>query len=214
MSFLEYLSERYEYEEPIFLSELYKDLDLNQNTIRQKLKRLVDSGEINRYKYKDGIYFIPNPNSVLKNSTLNFNKVISKSYIFEQGERIGYITGLSLANQLQLTTQVPVNIELVTNKETQRKREVDYKIRKITLRKPRDKQVNNKNYKIFQVLDLLNDFEEISVDPIEVAIDKIYNYIKDVKISKEDFKQYLGAYPLKTQIRALENDIYNEITFR
>src|SRR5690625_2821532 len=126
MALSNYLLENYGYDEPILSKELYEELDTNPNTLRQSLKRAVDQGKLCRYKYKDGIYFIPNPNSVLKRNTISFNKVISKEYLFRNGKRIGYVTGLSFANQLQLTTQHPAKIEIVTQNETTAKREVNY----------------------------------------------------------------------------------------
>lgn len=212
MDLINYLYENYGYDEPILSKELYEDLDMNPNTLRQCLKRGVDRGNLCRYKYKDGIYFIPNPNSLLKNKTINFNKIISKEYLFKKGKRIGYVTGLSFANQLQLTTQNPVRIEIVTQNETTTKREVNYKIRRVTLRKPRVKEINESNYKILQVFDLLNNFDKLSVEPIEIAIDRILNYLSDITIDNDELNYYLKNYPRKAQIKVLENDINYELT--
>lgn len=212
MELTKYLLKNYGYDEPILSRELNEELNINPNTLRQSLKRAVDRGELCRYEYKSGIYFIPNPKSILKKGTLSFNKVISKEYLFKDGKRIGYVTGLSFANQLQLTTQNPAEIEIVTQNERTLKRRVDYKVRRLTLRKPRVKEINESNYKILQVLDLLNNFEKVSKDPIESAIDKIYNYLSGINIDNKELSYYLKKYPKKAQIRALENDIYNELT--
>lgn len=200
------------FDEPVLTKELYARLDMNKNTIRQLLKRGVDSGEIERYKYKDGIYFVPNKNSLLKKNTLSFKKVISKEYLIREGRQIGYITGLAFSNQLQLTTQNPATIEIVTQGETMFKREVDYNFRKVTLRKPRVKEINNKNFKILQVLDLLNNFENLSAEPIEKATYTIQEYVSDIKIDREELNRYVKEYPLKAQIKALENGFFNEVT--
>lgn len=212
MDLIEYLLNHYDYDEPILSRELYQEIDINPNTLRQSLKRAVDQGKLCRYEYKKGIYFIPNPNSLFKQQTINFNKVISKAYLFNKRQRIGYITGLSFANQLQLTTQNPVNIEIVTQNEATLKRDIDYTIRTVTLRKPRVKEINERNFKILQVFDLLNNFEKMSTEPIETAIDKIRSYLDDIHINREELNYYLKSYPQKTQIKVLENGIDYELT--
>lgn len=212
MDIRNYIINNFGYDEPVLIGELYERLNINKNTLRQLLKRAADLGEIARYEYKDGIYFIPNENSVLKKKTLNFNKVISKEYLIINDKRIGYITGLAFANKLQLTTQNPVNIEIVTQKESMLKREVDYKIRKLTLRRPRVKEVNEENFKILQVLDLLNNFEKVSVQPIEKAVDRIQEYLSGIKVDSEVLDSYLKQYPQKAQLNVWRNGVFNEIT--
>lgn len=207
-----YLLENYGYDEPILLKELYEELNINSNTLRQSLKRAVDQGEVNRYKYKNGIYFIPNPNSVLKKNTINLNKIISKQYLFRKGKRIGYVTGLAFANELQLTTQNPFKLEIVTQSETMIKRDVDYKIRQLTLRRPKVNEINEGNYKVLQILDLLNNFEQVSVKSIQFAMNKISNYLSDVTMNYDEFKDYLNRYSTKTQLKAMEIGMYHELT--
>lgn len=212
MDLKRYIIENYGYDEPVLTEELYEGLDINKNTIRQLLKRGVDSGQIARYKYKNGIYFIPNKDSLLKKNTLSFNKVISKEYLLRNGERIGYITGLAFANKLQLTTQNPAKIDIVTQGESMFKRDVDYKIRKLTLRRPRVKEINEKNFKILQVLDLLNNFEIVSAEPIEKAIDKIQTYLSGMRVDDKVINSCLKQYPQKAQLNALKNGVFDEIT--
>lgn len=212
MKFLEYLIENYGYDEPIFATDLYKELRLNKNTIRQLLKRETDKGNISRYKYKNGIYFIPKPNSLFKRSTISLNKIINKKYILNKNNRIGYITGLSFANQIGLTTQNPVKIEIVTNNETNIKRDVDFNIRIVTLRKPRVSNVNNNNFKLLQVMDLLNNFKTENTTSFQDAIDKAINYLHDVNINAEEIRECVRSYPAKTQAKFWESGIYNELT--
>lgn len=211
MDLQNYIINNFGYDEPVLTEELYERLDINKNTVRQLLKRGTDSGEISRYKYKNGVYFIPNKKSLLEN-TLSFNKVVSKEYLVRNGKRIGYITGLAFSNKLQLTTQIPAKIEIVTQEEAMSMRVVDYGIRKITLRKPRVNEINEKNFKILQVLDLMNNFENLSVEPIEKANDKILNYLSDVKVDDEELNRYLNQYPQRAQLNALKNGVFNAIT--
>lgn len=212
MDLYSYLVGRYGYNEPILLDELKEELEsLKSNTLRQSLKRLVDNEKICRFK--DGIYFIPNPNSILKTKSLSVNKIINKKYLYKKDQRIGYLTGLAFANLLQLTTQNPAIVEIVTAVEKTAVRTVEYNKRQVSLRKPRV-EVTDDNYKILQVLDLLTNFEKLSVEPITKATKNIKDYLSDVKITTNQLNNYLNNYPNKTFKKLLESELYNELTQR
>jgi len=66
MSLLNYLIEKHGYNELIFSSELRA---IAHETLSQDLQQLIDSNEI--YKYANGIYFIPNPNSAFQKEELD-----------------------------------------------------------------------------------------------------------------------------------------------
>lgn len=213
VSIVDFILGNYDYDEPIFVDELYRALDVNNNTLRQNLKRATDKGIICRYEYKPGIYFIPNPNSRLKKKTLSVNKIINKKYLFNR-DRIGYVTGIAFANELGLTTQNPSVLEIVTEAETNPVRVVDYKVRQVALRRPRVRDINEENYRLLQVLDLIKDFEKLSMTPYENAVKSIKNYLGGLKIDKEVLQDYLNEYPIKTKVKILESKLYDEITQR
>lgn len=48
----------------------------------------------------------------------------------------GFITGISLANQLGITSQVPAVLDIVTNKEATNGRNVQVGTQKVRIRKP------------------------------------------------------------------------------
>ncbi|WP_106495815.1 DUF6088 family protein [Lentibacillus sp. Marseille-P4043] len=213
MDLYQFLVSRIGYNEPIFSKDLLKDVDLSPNALRQSLKRLVDKGKICRYDNSKGIFFIPDPNSLLKKNTLSVSKIIDKKYLFKNNERIGYETGLSFSNMLNLTTQNPVTIELVTKAEKRSIRVVNYNKRKVTLRKPRV-DINNDNYKILQVLDLLTNFERLSAVPISSATKNILKYLKGINVTGENLNAYLENYPSKTSKILMGSELYNELTQR
>lgn len=66
MSLLDYLIDKHGYNELIFASELRT---ADRQALSQDLQQLIDSNEI--YKYANGIYFIPNPNSTFKKEDLD-----------------------------------------------------------------------------------------------------------------------------------------------
>ncbi|MBE1554850.1 DUF6088 family protein [Sporosarcina limicola] len=210
MNLYNYLVESYGYDEPIFLDELTKSLSfMKPNTIRQNMARLVKHEQINRFQ--TGIYFISKPNVVIKSNSLSINKIISKRYIVKENERIGYLTGLSFANSIRLTTQNPVNIEVVSSNTSSVKHDVDLKKVVVTLKKPKVK-ISNSNYKTLQVLDLLNSFEKVSEKSLIEAKSVIAAYMADSKIQKQELNQYLNIYPKKVALNLIEGELYDDIT--
>lgn len=199
------------YNEPILIKEVAEIEKTNLNNARQKLKRAVDKGEVKRYKNKNGIYYVAKSNSILKNSSISLDKVIQKSYLKDDKEVFGYISGLSFANKLGLTTQNPSAIEIVTNKESTIKRTVNYNIRQIILRKPRVK-INKSNFKLLQVLDLFNNINRYNNISNEQIIKLVTSYLSDMKISEIKIKAILKKYPTKTQLKFYEMGLFNAVT--
>lgn len=199
VDFYNFLLEQYGYDEPIFSKDLineehFKLNNISSSAIRQRLKRLTDNKKIQRYPFKDGIYFIPDPDSVLKRSALSINKILKEQYLVKKNKRIGYVTGLDFSNSLGLTTQVPGLIEIVTIVEKTNIRYVEYNQRRVALRKPKT-PITEKNYKILQILELINNFQKVSDVSFDKAVPKIAEYIKDVKIEQKELDKYLEAFP-------------------
>lgn len=105
---LNYLIEKYGYDEPIFTKDLQKELNIKSGSLRQAIKRLTDKGLIT--KARNGIYFIPNKNTILKKTVLSVDKIVKNKYInSKQKGVIGYKTGTNFANSIGLTTQTAVS---------------------------------------------------------------------------------------------------------
>ena len=111
----DYLKETYGENEPIFVSDIRYN-NSSTNYIQQQIKRLTDSGKLKRYD--TGIYFIPGQSIFKSGPQLSRDKVIEQKYLRADGARCGYISGALFANQLGLSTQVPLVCEVVTNKAT------------------------------------------------------------------------------------------------
>jgi hypothetical protein len=112
-------------------------------------------------------------------------------------ERIGYITGLSLYNGMELTTQVPKTVTIATEKARQKKSLGNIDIRLIPSKPP----VNERNKEYLEVLDALMDIKNIPASqPFEV-LDISGQKIKDMD---ENALHSLvhpakGYYPLATK---------------
>lgn len=206
----EVILEEYGYDEPICTKELKNRMNMTDGTLRQNLKRLSDKGDL--IKVKDGIYYVQRANSILKKPRVNIDKVITRKYIKSMGQNVaGYITGINFANQLGLTSQTASVTTIVTNETGRLEHTITLGKKRVKLKKPRVK-VNNENYKLLQILDLLNDFDQVSEMPLENSISLINDYLKNANIVTSDFKPYIKFYPRKALENLLEMELYNEFT--
>ncbi|PEN17504.1 hypothetical protein CN630_32815, partial [Bacillus wiedmannii] len=87
MELYTYLLNRYGYDEPIFTEDLKDELKIKPSTLRQQLKRLTDTKRIERCKFKSGIYFIADPDSILSTKAISVNKIITKKYLVKEQHR-------------------------------------------------------------------------------------------------------------------------------
>lgn len=71
--------------------------------------------------------------------------------------------------------------------------------------------VDNTNYKLLQVFDLISNFDPYSQFTLEEAMGKILDYLKDVRLTKEEIKMCLLAYPEKAQLTIYRNDLIYEL---
>ena len=180
-----YLMENFGYNEPIFLNELSIE-GLSENAVRQSVKRLVANGFLERYD--SGIYYIPKQGGLLGKSYLDPSLVIMRKYVQNKSETYGYITGISFANQLGLTTQMPAIIEVVTNRESTNGRLITIGNQKVRVKKP-TVTISNSNAALLQLLDSIGQAEKYTELPIEETIKTMISYIKQKKFTKEQLSE-------------------------
>lgn len=202
----EYLIENYGYNEPIFLNELSIE-GMSKNALRQAIKRLNKSGFLKRYD--NGIYYIPKSSGVLSTSYLDPLKVITYKYIENEKDKYGYLTGLSFANQLGLSTQMSSVIEIVSNNEATRGRIVTIGNQKVKVEKP-NIEVTNENASLLQLLDMISSAEKYSELSEEETYDVLKKYIKDNKFSKKQLIDASSSLTGNTSKRLIEWGIVYE----
>lgn len=189
----EYLRETYGENEPIFVADIEYN-GMSENYIRQQVKKMTDAGLLKRYD--TGVYFIPKKSIFKSGTQLSMNKVIERKYLQDKNERCGYVSGVSFANQLGITTQVSMICEIVTNKATNDRREITLANSRVIVRRPRT-PVNDQNYRILQFLDLMKDidyFAEITGEELQKCL---CAYLEANSIRFADLEKYLGYYPDK-----------------
>ncbi len=132
--FIEKISEQFNVNEPIFTEEI---LDLFPEYSRLQVFRYIDKAKENKeiVQFTKGVYYIPNLTFWGDLSTITVDSVIKKKYIRNTNQTYGIFGGTKLLNNFSVTTQMASVIEVVTNKETTRCREIEINSRKFILRK-------------------------------------------------------------------------------
>ena len=180
-----YLMDNYGYNEPIFLNDL-KVEGLSENAVRQSVKRLVANGFLERYD--NGIYYIPKRSGLLGKSYLDPYMVIMRKYIQNKSDIYGYVTGISFANQLGLTTQMPAVIEVVTNREASNGRMITIGKQQVRIKKS-DIIVSNFNVELLQLLDAIGQAEKYTELSMEETINILIQYMRKKHFTKEQLSE-------------------------
>lgn len=202
MDFFNYLSDTLGVNEPIFSADI-KYEDYSKPWIAKQLAALCEEGRLVRYER--GIYYIPVITPFGK-SILNPNKVIERKYIMDKGIANGFYSGMTALNKLGLTTQIPNTIEICTNNETTKLRNIKVSNQNVTLRRSRVK-ITNENQNVIQFLELMNTVPTGFFDNERKSILK--KLISDNKITRESILEYIPSFPDK----ALRNLVESEAIF-
>lgn len=200
MSLYQSLLEHYGYNEPIVSSEIeYKSY--SRPWIYKEMNKLCDQGMVVRYE--KGIYYIPTK-TILGTSILDPRKVIEKKYIKDGADIIGYYSGATLLNQLDLSTQMPNTIELYTNNETSRLRNTTVGNQKVVLRRART-PINTSNAAVLCFLELMNSVPASFFD--EERKTKVCSFVQRNNISRSDIAQFVKDFPDKVFRTLVESEV-------
>jgi hypothetical protein len=208
---LEYIKSNYDNKTPIFVNDIYKEFtEISEGTIRSLFKRFSDSGVLE--KVDNGVYALPNKESVLGKATVYVSNVIENKYIRnEKGQRIGYISGINFSNQIGLTSQTASVNTIYSNNVSNKKRMTTLKNSRLIINAPRVK-VTDENYKLLQILDLLNEFEKLSEQDLKTTSNKILEFLEKIKLKKEEVELIVSKYPLEAQVKFYKIGGANAIT--
>ena len=203
-----YLMENYGYNEPIFLNELSVE-GLSENAVRQSVKRLVANGFLERYD--NGIYYIPKQGGLLGKSYLDPYLVIIRKYVQSKSETYGYISGISFANQLGLTTQMPAIIEVVTNREATNGRMVKLGNFAVRIYKA-PVTVSDSNAELLQFLDGVSQIEKYTDYPMEETINRLLAYAKKMQFKRDQLSEVSTALTGATAKKMIDWGMIYEFT--
>lgn len=121
-----------------------------------KLKRMADKGQIERVQR--GVY-CHIKQTVFGKVTPSIDEIVIKTLKIQDDKRIGYESGVFLLNRLGLSTLLPREIEITTNRFGAKLPEDC----RILTRKP-PVAVTNENWKLLQFIDLVSELPNAHID--------------------------------------------------
>ncbi len=168
------------------------------------IERLLKKGFIS--KLSKGVFYKPGK-SVFGDLKPSDTELI-RNYLYEGGKRIAYITGVSLYNQLGLTTQMAFRIKIASRVK---RIYINTKAIKATPVKSYA-EVTEDNYKILGFLDAIKDIKIIPDTPINTIISMLSSRIKELdNITKNKLVSYSLLYPAR--VRALLGAILERLDY-
>lgn len=195
----EYLKEKYGEGHPIFIRDVEIE-GYNKNAIRQQFHNLVKAGKLNYYG--KGVYYLGDRQPM-------FRDVLKGKYMTDGDNIYGYWGGLTLENMVHLTEQVPMRPQIVSNKATNAKRQVEWDKFRFTIARPRT-EVTKDNYKTLQFLDIVTEIDSYGEEATSVVLDFAVN----AKLTKEDIAENIKYYPQKTYKNMIDRGIYEKLYSR
>ncbi len=169
----------------------YKDLGLEPDEYfagSKVMERLLKKGKLERIS--PGVFF--KPKMTVFGKLGPDESEILKLYLFEDNERVGYLTGPGLYNSMALTTQVPAVYYAAS-----RYKRISVKMGRVVIKPAKSYvDVNGQNYRYLQFLDALKDFTKILDLDTEFALGVLLTTLK--KYNETELKtliKYALKYP-------------------
>jgi hypothetical protein len=103
---------------------------------------------------------------------------------------------------------VPNLLELVTNNESTRVRDIYVGNQRVRVRRSRT-TVTKDNVKALQFLDLMNVITPAAMD--ETQLYMLAKYIKGCGVSRDEISQYIGIFPAKAMKNMMESGAAYEL---
>ena len=207
--FINDLNKKFKKDEPIFIEDILEALnEYSRATIFRNIAKAKENDELKQFS--KGIYYLPTKTILNKSSSLSNYSVVYKRFLRNENDTVcGIFSGIKLLNDFNITTQVPNAIEIVTNKESSRKREVEIGGIRYILRKSRT-EITNENYNAYTVLEILNNLN-YDEDLDEESKDTISRYIYKTQLSKDELLDMSTYFPSKAGRKLRESGVLNEI---
>ena len=205
--FAQRLREQFNINEPIFTEEIMR---LFPEYSRMQVFRFINKADETKeiVQFTTGVYFIPKITE-FGLSTITADDVAQKKYIEWKENIYGVVSGIGLLNDFSVTTQVPAVIEIVTNNETTRKREITIRNRRFILKKSRV-EINKDNAAAYTVLQLFDEFgKETKLD--EYSSRLVTEYVRRQGVTKAQLLNLAVNFPGRTIQKLIRSDVFNEI---
>ena len=202
------LRERYAFNAPIFTEEILKVMhDYSRPRIYQLIAEAAEKKEL--FRFDNGVYYLPT-RTALGYSRLHPQAVVEKRYISFENDVYGIYSGAHLLNAMGLSDQVPATVEVITNRESMRYREVTVGYLKVILRKARI-PITADNVNVFTVWELFNLLPPQSVNSGK-DYGKLISFIRRKNVTAKDIVGVANFFPAKAAKNLLYSGVLNEIT--
>lgn len=173
------------------------------SAVIKAISRLVSDKQLERfskgkfYVPKKGLFGIRKPSD---------NELI-RSVLYKDGRLRGYVTGLSLYNQLGLTTQVPRTITVSINGGRQEKEFGTIRIKTVVTRIP----IQENDVKLLQYLDALKDIKKILDSDINLTLKIMRRYVFELSDREQGRLVKLAQNYYSPQVRALVGLLFTSL---
>jgi predicted transcriptional regulator of viral defense system len=206
MDWIGELESKYGANEPLTIDEVDGVLShYSTPRIYQLIDIAIAAGRLMRFE--NGIYYIPT-RTIFGVSRLDPAKVVFRKYVTDGKMVYGFYSGLTLLNGLGLTTQVPNVIEVVTNNEASRLREVYVDKQRVRLRCARV-PVTSENADALTILDLFNQLDPDKVDDADWR--GVIDFIKENRLTLKKILGFSNAYPAKAVKNLMNSGVAYEV---
>lgn len=194
--------------EPIFTEEIMTIFTrYSRPRIFQLINKAEENGEIVRFD--TGVYYLPTITE-FGVSKITAEQVVEKKYVRSGGNIFGIYGRLILELNFLLSTQVPNTIEVITNNEARRVREVIIGNRPFILRKSRC-QINNGNYGAYTLMELFSNMDLREYKENAEVQKEIMKYVNKQRITSKGLLELAPSFPSRTTKKIVESGILNEI---
>jgi len=166
------------------------------------IERLIKKGLISRAS--TGLFYKPKKTAF--GSLKPKEEELLKPYLFDGQARVAYITGTALYNRMGLTTQVPKNIRVAS-----RSKRIAIRVGSIQVKPVKSYvEVNDENYYLMELLDVLKDFKTIPDTEKGQVIKFMLQKFKALsKKERDNLVNIAIKYP--PRVRAFTGALLNEI---
>ena len=183
--------------------DFYNEVN-NKEAIIKALNRMAVSGKIE--KLSKGKYY--KPEKTIFGKLEPSQKQIVKDLLEDNGKITGYLTGLSIYNQLGFTTQVSNTIQIGKNEVRPQLERGRYSISFVKQKNT----INKENIYALQLLDVLRFINKIPDTTIENTLKRFIELLKKMD-SKEISNIQRLALKYKPSVRALLGAILEQLNF-
>lgn len=192
---VEKLKERFAMNEPFFTNEILQVMqDYSRPRVYQMIAEAEKSGELARYA--SGTYYLPKETE-FGPSVPSIDDVIRRKYISDHEEVFGIYGKYVIDLNFLVSSQVPNTIEVITNRESRKVREVEIRGRRVVLRKSRV-PITKENASAYTLMELFSNMDMRQYQEEKQIRDCVLEYVREEKITREGIFSLADAFPART----------------